>query len=255
MDNLERRSTRLSRQPAGNDFSRRTLLGGAAAAVAWASLPGAAEAQQRKRFGPNDRVNVAAIGAGGMGAGNMASLVSQNIVALADVDFGRVGKQMLDKTGALKPDRVELKAAYDKASRFTDYRRMFDAHKDIEAVVIATPDHHHAVAARMAMERGIHVYVQKPLACTVRESRMLLALARKYPQLITQMGNQGHSSDDGRRVIELIRGGAIGKVRDVQIWTNRPVWPQGIARGPATADTGRPRLGYLAWACGRRLGL
>ncbi|MDP3736938.1 MAG: Gfo/Idh/MocA family oxidoreductase, partial [Hyphomonadaceae bacterium] len=226
MDEQKRRSLRSA------GYSRRTLLGGAAAAVAWASLPGTALGQQRKRFGPNDRVNVAAIGAGGKGAGNMASLVSQNIVAIADVDFAKVSKDMIDKTGALKKDRVDLKAAYDKAGRFTDYRRMFDAHKDIEAVVIATPDHHHAIVARMAMERGIHVFVQKPLTCTIRESRMLLALAKKYPQLITAMGNQGHSGDDGRRVIELVRGGAIGKVRDVQIWTNRPVWPQGIARGP-----------------------
>jgi predicted dehydrogenase len=217
-----------------NSYSRRTLLGGAAAAAALASLPTAsAQTQKRKRLGPNDRVNVAAIGAGGKGSGNMASLLSQNIVAIADVDFERVGKQMLDKTGAVKSDRVALKAAYDKSERFGDYRRMLDARKDIEAVVIATPDHNHALAARMAMERGIHVYVQKPLTCTVQEARTLLGLAKKYPTLITQMGNQGHSGDDGRRVIELIRGGAIGKVKDVQIWTNRPIWPQGVPRPAA----------------------
>ena len=169
--------------------------------------------RERKRLGPNDRVNVAVIGAGGKGAGNMMALVSQNIVAAADVDFDRVGRQMLDRNGALRPEREPLKAAYDKTRRFTDYRRMFDTRKDIEAVVIATPDHHHALCARMAMERGIHVYVQKPLTNTVRESRMLLELSRRYPQLVTQMGNQGHSGDDGRRVVELIRGGAIGKVQ------------------------------------------
>jgi predicted dehydrogenase len=214
----------------GAGFSRRALLGGAAAAAAWASVPVTAHAQKRKRLGPNDRVNVAVIGAGGKGAGNMMALVSQNIVAAADVDFDRVGRQMLDRNGALRPEREPLKAAYDKTQRFTDYRRMLDTRKDIEAVVIATPDHHHALCARMAMERGIHVYVQKPLTNTVRESRMLLELSRKYPQLVTQMGNQGHSGDDGRRVVELIRGGAIGKVHDVQIWTNRPIWPQGIAK-------------------------
>ena len=225
-------------------FSRRALLGGAAAAAAAASLPAAhSQAAKRKRFGPNDRVNVAAIGAGGKGSSDMASLLSQNVVAIADVDFDRVGKQMLDKTGALKADRVALKAAYDKAERFGDYRRMLDSRKDIEAVVIATPDHHHALAARMAMERGIHVYVQKPLACTVREERLLLDLARKNPSLVTQMGNQGHSGDDGRRVIELIRGGAIGKVSEVQIWTNRPIWPQGVARGPT-----QPTPTGLDWA-------
>src|SRR5207253_469642 len=82
------------------------------------------------------------------------------------------------------------------------------------AVIIATPDHHHAVAAKMAMERGIHVYVQKPLTYTIHEGRVLLDLARKNPKLVTQMGNQGHSGDDGRRAVELIRGGAIGTVRE-----------------------------------------
>jgi predicted dehydrogenase len=218
----------------GDGYSRRALLGGAAAAAAWAAMPAAEAQQRRKKLGPNDRVNVAAIGAGGKGAGNMQALLSQNVMALADVDFDRVGRQMLDnKTGQLRADRVELKAAYDKAARFTDFRKMLDTRKDIEAVVIATPDHNHALAARMAMERGIHVYVQKPLTTTVRESRMLHALSKRYPNLITQMGNQGHSGDDGRRVIELIRGGAIGKVSEVQIWTNRPIWPQGVTRPAA----------------------
>ncbi len=233
MHNRKCDTARLANAPVANSYSRRAVLGGAAATAAWASLPGVTQAQKRTRFGANDRVNVAAIGAGGKGADNMSALLSQNIVAIADVDFQRVGKQMLDKTGTLRPNREALKAAYDKAERFGDYRRMLESRKDIDAVVIATPDHHHAVAARMAMERGIHVYVQKPLTTTVREARMLLALSRKYPQLITQMGNQGHSGNDGRRVIELVRGGAIGKVHNVQIWTDRPIWPQGIIRPAA----------------------
>jgi predicted dehydrogenase len=214
-------------------FSRRALLAGAAAVAACTSLPGEAQAPKRKRYGPNDRVNVAMIGAGGKGAGNAMAILSQNIVAAADVDFDRVARQMLDRNGVMRPERVPLKEAYDRTQRFTDYRRMLDSRKDIEAVVIATPDHHHIHAARMAMERGIHVFVQKPLTTTVREARMMLELSRKHPNLVTQMGNQGHSGDDGRRVIELIRGGAIGKVSEVQIWTNRPVWPQGIARPAA----------------------
>lgn len=226
-------------------YSRRSLLGGAAAAAAWASLPGCAVAQKRQSFRPGDRVNVAAIGGGGMGAGNMSALTSQNIVAVADVDFDRVRRGMLDKEGMLRPERAALKAAYDTAERFNDYRRMFDSRKDIEAVVIATPDHHHALAARMAMERGIHVYVQKPLTFTVREARMLLDLSRANPRLVTQMGNQGHSGDDGRRVVELIRGGAIGKVLEVQIWTNRPVWPQGIAKPPP--QPAPPGLDWDTW--------
>jgi predicted dehydrogenase len=243
--------------------SRRAMLAGAGAAAAWSMLPQKSWAQIAKP-GAGARVNVAVIGAGGKGGDNMVALTSQNIVAICDVDFGRVGRGMLDKEGNIKPERVELKAAYDKAEQFSDYRKMLDARKDIEAVLIATPDHHHAVAARMAMERGKHVFVQKPLTYTVRESRLLTDLAKKAPGLVTQMGNQGHSSDDGRRAVELLRGGAIGKVKEVHIWTNRPVWPQGVGkpepkpapasldwdlwRGPANVDWGyHPDYAHFNW--------
>jgi hypothetical protein len=158
-----------------------------------------------------------------MGANNMRQLTSQNIVAVADVDFDYVARSFVTATGATKPTMVPLRAAYDRATHYSDYRQMFDRQRDIDAVLIATPDHHHAVAAKMAMERGMHVYVQKPLTYTVREGRVLRDLAASKPKLVTQMGNQGHSSDDGRRVVELIRGQAIGRVREVHAWTNRPV--------------------------------
>jgi predicted dehydrogenase len=209
-----------------DDVSRRAFL--AAAAAAGLSAP--AWSQSRRRPRPVERVNIAVIGAGGQGAANMSKLIGENIVALADVDMARVDRSLRDRDGKLMPEREPLKAAYEKAAQYTDFRRMFDARKDIEAVLIATPDHHHALAARMAMERGLHVFVQKPLTWSVRESRMLEAMARGNPKLTTQMGNQGHSSDDGRRVVDLVRGGAIGKVSEVQVWTNRPVWPQGVAR-------------------------
>lgn len=195
-------------------------------------MPGLAHA---RRIAPSDRVNLAVIGAGGMGASNMMRLTSQNIVAAADVDFGHVAKSFVNAQGVTNAERAPLRAAYDKATRHADYRRMFDRHRDLDAVVIATPDHHHALAAKMAMERGLHVYVQKPLTYTIAESRMLAELARRNPKLVTQMGNQGHSGDDGRRAVELVRGGAIGTVREVHVWTNRPVWPQGVARPAATA--------------------
>ncbi|MCG7347135.1 Gfo/Idh/MocA family protein [Sphingomonas sp. ACRSK] len=220
----------------GNGLTRRDWLGGAAAAAGLLAIPGQAAA---RRLRPSDRVNVAVIGAGGMGAQNMAKLTSQNIVALADVDFDHVAKSFVDNKGVARPEMQPLKAAYDRAARFADYRRMFDARKDIDAVVIATPDHHHAIAAKQAMERGLHVYVQKPLTYTVREGRALLEVARRNPKLVTQMGNQGHSGDDGRRVVEWIRGGVIGRVREVHVWTNRPLWPQGEARPAAvTAPSG-----------------
>jgi len=211
-------------------ISRRGLLG-AGAGLAAGALAGPAFAA--RKLGPSDKVNVAVIGAGGQGAANMTKLTGQNIVAMCDVDYGRVNRSLLDSQFRMIPDRQPLKEAYDKAAKYGDYRRMFDAQKDIDAVVIATPDHHHAVPARMAMERGIHVYVQKPLTYTVQEGRRLLELARANPGLVTQMGNQGHSGDDGRRVVELIRGGLIGKVAEVHVWTNRPVWPQGVPRPPA----------------------
>ncbi|MFN3387786.1 MAG: Gfo/Idh/MocA family protein [Allosphingosinicella sp.] len=244
-------------------LSRRAFVGTAAAAASLIILPSRGLGAQRK-LAPSDRVNVAAIGAGGMGASNMSRLADQNIVALADPDFEHVARSLRNREGQVIPERLPLVEAYEKAAKFADYRRMFDAAKDIDAVVIATPDHHHALAAKMAMERGIHVYVQKPLTYTVREGRVLLDLARKNKTLVTQMGNQGHSGDDGRRVVELIRGGAIGKVRHVHIWTNRPVWPQGIARpapqpkpasldwdvwlGPAAVDWGyHPSYAHFNW--------
>jgi len=217
------------RHPGPAGLTRRGFIGAAAGTAAGAL---AGPALGARRLGPSDRVNVAVIGAGGQGTSNMLKLVGQNIVATADVDYDRVNRGMLDSHFRMRPERQSLRDAYDKAERFTDYRRMFDTQKDIDAVLIATPDHHHAVAARMAMERGLHVYVQKPLTYTVEEGRRLLDLARKNPSLVTQMGNQGHSGDDGRRVVELIRGGVIGKVREVHVWTNRPVWPQGVAKPP-----------------------
>ena len=220
---------------------RRGLLTAVAATTAGFS----AQAAAPRRRAPSDRVNVAAIGAGGQGAANMLKLVGQNIVATADVDYDHVLKSLSDKSGALVPARRPLKDAYDRAERFTDYRRMLDERRDIEAVVIATPDHHHTVAARWAMERGLHVYVQKPLTYSVEEGRLLHRLARAKPTLVTQMGNQGHSGDDGRRAVELIRAGVIGPVREVQVWTNRPIWPQGI---PRPAETFTPAsLDWNTW--------
>lgn len=161
---------------------------------------------------PNEKLNIAGIGVGGMGRNNLSRCADENIVALCDVD-----QEYATKTFK----------KYPKAKVYRDFRRMLDKQKDIDAVIIATPDHSHAVIAMAAINRGKHVYVQKPLSHSVYEARILTETARKN-RVATQMGNQGHSGDGTRLICEWIWDGAIGPVRKVQAWTNRPVWPQGV---------------------------
>jgi predicted dehydrogenase len=162
---------------------------------------------------PSNRLNVAGVGVGGMGGHNIkvCSEVA-NIVALCDVDVNYAAKTF---------------KAHPNAKTYTDYREMLDKQKDIDAVVVATPDHTHAPIAMACMRAGKHVYVQKPMAYSVGEARAMTEAARKY-KVITQMGNQGRSGDGVRMVCEWIWAGAIGTIREVHAWTNRPVWPQGI---------------------------
>ncbi len=164
---------------------------------------------------PSDKLNIAGIGIGGMGRTNLRHASTENIIALSDVDWRYAGKTFKD---------------YPKAKRFYDWREMFDKMgKSIDAVMIATPDHSHAVAAAHAITMGKHVYVQKPLTHSVYESRLLTKLARKY-NVVTQMGNQGNSGEGIREVTEWIRAGVIGEVKKAYAWTNRPIWPQGLER-------------------------
>lgn len=195
---------------------------------------------------PSDKLNVAVIGCGGQGASDATELVAggQNIVALADVDFGYVDKAVAERTknrdGSPNESAVKLQEAYNKAKRYDDFRKMLDQQKDIEAVIVATPDHIHAMAAKAALENGKHVYCEKPLTWSVKEARVLRETARKNPKLVTQMGNQGHSSHDARLINEWIQAGIIGPVREVHVWTNRPIWPQGVPRPGKPAPETNP---------------
>lgn len=208
-------------------MSRREFLSSTAGAAAFTFVPGSVLGADA-RPSANERLNIAAVGIGGMGKSNLEAVNSQTIVALCDVDDDYA---------------KDVYNTYPNAAKFKDYRRMLDKmDNDIDAVIIATPDHTHAVIAMEAMQRGKHVYVQKPLTRTVYEARMLTEAARKYG-VVTQMGNQGASGEGVRLICEWIWDGAIGKVHEVQAWTNRPIWPQGIDRPKETP----PVPGTLDW--------
>ena len=167
---------------------------------------------------PSDQLNIAAIGAGGKGRTDIINAAvegRERVVALCDIDqFGGHGV-----TAAMKK--------FKRANFYHDFREMLDQEKDLDAVTISTPDHTHAVCAMAAMDRGLHVYVQKPLTHNIKEARLLTETAREK-KIVTQMGNQGASNPAQLQVQEWINAGEIGAVHTVKVWTNRPVWPQGI---------------------------
>ena len=196
-------------------LTRRDFMKGAAAAAAFAVVPGRVLGANA----PSGKLNIAAVGSGGMGGGNINGCKHENIIALCDADWAKAD-------GTFKQ--------FPNAKKFWDCRKMLDEMGDkIDAVIVATPDHFHTVAAMAAIKKRKHVYVQKPLTRTVYEARMLTEAARKY-KVKTQMGNQGHSREGVRLICEWIWDGAIGEVREVHAWTNRPVWPQGIGRPTET---------------------
>ena len=183
---------------------------------------------------PSDRLNIAAIGAGGKGSSDIfnASVKGrERIAALCDVDFSGSAKKSV--------------ANFPDAKLYKDYRVMLDEMKDIDAVTISTPDHSHGPAAMYAMQRGKHVYVQKPMAHNIRETRIMTEFARNN-KIVTQMGNQGGSNPLLDLVKKWVDSGVIGKVAKVQVWTNRPVWPQGIS-WPTTSAAVPAELDWDLW--------
>jgi predicted dehydrogenase len=267
-----------------NSTRREFVVTSAAAAAGWMIVPRHVLGQGLTP--PSDLVNIAIVGIGGMGASNAQAVMSQNIVAICDVDDGLVKARIEDWKRSLQPRQPpaqrptgpggrggrqggprppttaiewevfgpsKLQQAADekwrpapnrenvrrfieeqlpRARRHHDYRRMLAEQKDIDALLIATPDHMHAPIASAAMAVGKHVYVQKPMSWSVFEARHLAKQAAANPKLITQMGNQGHSTDDARRGQDYLAAGAIGDITEVHVWTNRPLafWPQGIPR-------------------------
>lgn len=200
-----------------NSMSRRAFLQkGGAAAVGLTIIPNVVMGKSFSgQTAPSDKLNIACVGIGGMGFANLKAVQSENIVALADVDW-KYSKQVFDH--------------FPNAKKYYDFRVMYDEiGKDIDAVIVATADHTHAIVASTAMTLGKHVYVQKPLTHSVYESRLLTKLAAKH-KLATQMGNQGASGDGVRQTCAWIWAGEIGEVKKVECYTNRPIWPQGLPR-------------------------
>jgi predicted dehydrogenase len=248
---------------------------------------------------PSDRLNVATVGVGGRGRAVVTNMVSQNLVAMCDVDwayadagFAGLATEVSTLEKRIAANVVEVRAPASarnegapptvttrpmtpleraravgyagrqrelidlapKAARHVDFRRMLDQQKDIDAVVVATPDHLHAGIAMAAMDLGKHVYVEKPLCWSVAEARQLARRAAET-KVATQMGNQGHSQDDGRTAVEYLQAGAIGDVTEVHVWTNRPLgfWPQGVPR-PAPLATPADELRWNGPGITARLG-
>src|SRR5258706_8671798 len=201
------------------DLTRRhffygSLLAGAIPAGGFGSTPSLGALGYKS---PNEKLNIASIGAGGRAASDIQGCASENMVAFADPD---------SNTAANTFNR------YEKAAKYTDFRKMLDKEgKNIDAVIVAIPDHMHATAAMWAMERGKHVYVQKPLVRTIWEARQMKEAATKY-RVATQMGNQGYSNEGTRQCAEIIWNGEIGQVTEVHAWSDRPLWPQGLTEIP-----------------------
>ena len=204
--------------------SRRQFVSGVSSVFAFTFVPS-------KVWGANERVRVASIGIGGKGAGDVRDVAraGAQIVALCDVDNA--------------PRKKGVRQEHPNVPFYKDFRTMLEKEeKNIDAVTVSTPDHLHCHAAVRAMRMGKHVYCQKPLAHSVWEARLMTEVAAERG-VATQMGNQAHAGEAIRRGVELVRAGLIGRVKEVHAWTNRPIWPQGMAALPA----GQPIPNSLDW--------
>jgi predicted dehydrogenase len=196
-------------------FLKTASLAAVATQLDWVHAADTTSSQFKNLIAPGKKMRIAGIGVGGKGESdiNACADVGEQIVALCDVDFDRARKTF---------------EKFPMAARYRDFRQMLQEMKDeIDGVVISTPDHMHFPAAMMAIEMGKHAYIQKPLTHTIAEARELSAATAKA-QVVTQMGNHGHANEGTRLIKEWIEAGVIGNVHTVHMWTNRPIWPQGI---------------------------
>lgn len=219
-------------------ITRRSFLRGSAAAAGVWTLNGNANAemsQQPRLRAPSDRLNMAFIGSGGRGSANLKEFyeLGEQVVALCDVDGNR-----------LNGSANMVKERCPDARKYRDFRELLSNEKDLDAVVVSTPDHMHAAAAIAAMKRGCHVYVEKPLVRTVWEARRFAEVANNC-KAVTQMGNNGNGSDGQRRNIEIVASGVLGDIEEIHVSTDRPIWPQALER-PAGSD---PIPQSLSWDC------
>jgi predicted dehydrogenase len=271
-----------NKSKSGNDLSRRDFIGKTAVAAAAFTIVPRHVLGGPGYTAPSDMVNVAGIGLGNQGGSDIRNIATPDVPigrgqGLPGMKFYRypgVRPERARPAGARSSDSPNqlgdaespkafkhaniyalcdvdteyaghIIAGYPKAKVFTDFRKMIDEEKDLDAVVIGTPDHLHAVIASYAMNAGKHVFVEKPMAKTIHEVRFLKELAKKTG-VVTQMGNQGHNIEGTMQTVEWIQSGAIGNVREVHMWSNRPVWAQGPLERPAGVPV-PPNLNYDLW--------
>ena len=234
-------------------LTRRDFITFSAVALAMLGFPGCHSLSRNPRkprpIAPGAKIRLAQIGCGGKGFSDIrAHRADEEVVALCDIDWEGTPAEMRNSDGqmVMGPPNVEkLMAEFPQAKRYTDFRKMLlEMDDQIDAVSISTPDHMHFLPAYMAIMLGKHVFVQKPLTQTIGEARELLRLAR-LNGVCTQMGNQGHAGEGIRLVKEWYEAGVLGEVREVNIWTDRPSWPQGMSVWP----TPEPLPAGLDWDC------
>jgi len=261
-----------------NSLSRRAFIGKTAAATAAFTIVPRHVLGGPGFTAPSDMVNVAGIGLGNQGGSDIQNIATPDLPikrsgGLPGLKFHRYpGVRPMKRTrSAITPNMMgeaggdktfkhaniyalcdvdteyagHIIAGYPKAKVYDDFRKMIDKEKNLDAIVIGTPDHTHAVIASYAMNAGLNVFVEKPMAKTIHEVRFLRDLAKKTG-VVTQMGNQGHNNEGTLQTVEWIQSGAIGNVTDVHMWSNRPVWAQGPLERPAGVDVPK-NLNYDVW--------